>query len=65
MQRQPENSAIGLATLQLGLLAQGVSEDALREDYPELEPDDIGACLAYTHRVISHDSLAPVEVAGF
>ena len=48
----------------LGLLAQGVSEDALREDYPELEPEDIRACLAYAHTVIAQDSLAAVEVAG-
>ena len=48
----------------LGLLAQGVSEDAVREDYPELEPEDIRACLAYAYTVIAHDSLAAVEVAG-
>jgi uncharacterized protein (DUF433 family) len=48
----------------LGLLAQGVSEDALHEDYPELEPEDIRACLVYAYTVIAHDSLAAVEVAG-
>jgi len=52
------------AELILGLLAQGVSEDAFREDYPELEPEDIRACLAYAYPVIAHDSLAAVEVAG-
>ena len=52
------------AELILGLLAQGVSEDASREDYPELEPEDIRACLAYAYPVIAHDSLAAVEVAG-
>jgi len=48
----------------LGLLAQGLSEDARREDYPKLEPEDIRACLAYVHTVITHDSLAAVEVSG-
>ena len=48
----------------LGLLAQGESEALLLEDYPELEPEDIRACLAYAHAVISHDSLASVRVAG-
>ena len=33
----------------LGLLAQGESEDVLLEDYPDLEPDDIRACLASAH----------------
>jgi uncharacterized protein (DUF433 family) len=47
----------------LGLHAQGVSEDALREDYPELEPEDIRACLAYVYTVIAHDSLATIKVA--
>ena len=33
----------------LGLLAKGVSTDAILEDYPELEPGDIRACAAYAH----------------
>ena len=49
--------------LMLGLLAQGESEDVLLEDYPELEPDDIRACIAYAYAVIAHDSLASVQVA--
>lgn len=31
----------------LSLLAQGVATDAILDDYPELEPDDIRACAAY------------------
>ena len=31
----------------LSLLAQGVSSEAILEDYPDLEPDDIRACIAY------------------
>jgi uncharacterized protein (DUF433 family) len=41
----------------LSLLAQGETEKALMEDYPELEPEDIRACLAYAHAVIAQDSL--------
>jgi uncharacterized protein (DUF433 family) len=48
----------------LGSLAQGMSEDALREDYPALEPEGIRACLAYAYTVIAHDSLAAIEVVG-
>ncbi|HYO15655.1 MAG TPA: DUF433 domain-containing protein [Thermoanaerobaculia bacterium] len=36
----------------LSLLAQGATEEAILGDYPELEPDDIRACLAYAHAVM-------------
>jgi uncharacterized protein (DUF433 family) len=48
----------------LSLLAQGETVESLLEDYPDLEADDIRACLAYAHAVIAHDSLDAVEVAG-
>jgi uncharacterized protein (DUF433 family) len=50
--------------LVLSLLAQGESIESLLEDYPDLEPDDIRACLAYAHAVIAHDSLDAVSVEG-
>lgn len=34
-------------TTVLGLLASGVSEQAILADYPDLEADDIKACLSY------------------
>lgn len=46
----------------LSLMAQGESADAILADYPDLEPDDIRACLAYAHAVIAHDSLDAVRV---
>jgi uncharacterized protein (DUF433 family) len=46
----------------LSLLAQGESVEAILADYPDLEPEDIRACLAYAHAVIAHDSLDAVEV---
>jgi uncharacterized protein (DUF433 family) len=45
----------------LSLLAQGESAEAILEDHPELEPDDIRACLAYAHAVIARDSLDAVR----
>jgi uncharacterized protein (DUF433 family) len=48
--------------LVLSLLAQGVTPEAILEDYPDLEPDDIRACLAYACAVIAHDSLDTVKV---
>ena len=48
----------------LSLLAQGVTQEDLLEDYPRLEVDDIRACVAYAHAVVAGDSLAAVSVAG-
>ena len=48
----------------LSLLAQGVTADAILEDYPELEPEDIRACIAYAHAVIARASLDAVSIAN-
>ncbi len=47
----------------LSLLAQGETVEDILADYPDPEPDDIRACLAYAHAVIAHDSLDAVRVA--
>lgn len=49
--------------LVLSLLSQGATPEELLDDYPGLEPDDIRACIAYAHTVISGDTLASVSVA--
>lgn len=46
----------------LSLLAQGVSQEELLDDYPELEREDILACTAYAHAVVAGDTLAAVKV---
>lgn len=46
----------------LGLLAQGVTEKELLDEWPELEPDDIRACIAYAYTVIADDSLEAIKV---
>jgi len=48
----------------LGLLAQGVTPEAMLDDYPGLEPDDIRACAAYAHAVIAGDTLSAISVPG-
>lgn len=48
--------------LVLSLLAQGESAEAILDDYPELEPEDIRACLAYAHAVVANDRLEAVKV---
>ena len=49
--------------LVLSLLAQGVTPEAILDDYPDLEPDDIRACNAYAHAIIARDTLSAVTVA--
>ncbi len=39
----------------LELMAQGVPEKEILEDYPDLESEDILACLAYAHSVIANE----------
>lgn len=49
--------------LVLSLLAQGQTVEAILEDYPELEADDIRACLAYAHAAIADERIDAVRVA--
>jgi uncharacterized protein (DUF433 family) len=46
----------------LSLLAQGETPEAILADYPDLEQEDIRACLVYAHAVIAQDTLDEVEV---
>jgi uncharacterized protein (DUF433 family) len=48
----------------LRLLAQNESWDAILDDYPDLEPEDLRACLEYARAVIANESLEDVQVAG-
>lgn len=47
----------------VSLLAQGESWETILGEYPELEREDIQACLAYAHAVIAHDTLDSIQVA--
>lgn len=48
----------------LALLAAGESAEAILDDYPELEPDDVRACLTYAHAVIAGDRIDEIKVAA-
>ena len=50
--------------LVLSLMSQGATQEELLDDYPELKPEDIRACIAYAHTVISGDTLASVSITG-
>jgi uncharacterized protein (DUF433 family) len=45
----------------VGLLAQGWSEAEVLRNYPGIAPEDIRACLAYAHEVISDWQIYPVS----
>ena len=47
----------------LSLLAQGERTEDILNDYPALEPDNIGACLAYAHAVVANDRIDEIAVA--
>lgn len=47
----------------LSLLAQGETVEAILDDYPELDKDDVRACMAYAHAVIAEDSIDAVGVS--
>ncbi|HEX6142101.1 MAG TPA: DUF433 domain-containing protein, partial [Geminicoccaceae bacterium] len=48
----------------LGLLAHGQTIEEILDDYPDLEPEDVRACLAYAHASIANESIDAVRVKG-
>jgi uncharacterized protein (DUF433 family) len=48
----------------LSLLAQGETWPDLLADFPDLQAEDLQACLAYAHAVVAQDSLDAVVVVG-
>ena len=49
--------------LVLSRLSQGASHEEFMDDHPEIEEEDLRACIAYAHTVIAGDSPAQVSVA--
>ena len=46
----------------LSLLAQGMTLEEILEDYPELEPDDIRACLVYACALVANEVIENVNI---
>jgi uncharacterized protein (DUF433 family) len=44
------------------MLAQGISENDILEEYPRLELEDIRAALAYAAQVLAHEDVFPLAV---
>ena len=47
----------------LELLAGGMVEEEILEDYPYIEKEDIQACLTYASRVVNARSVSPSNAA--
>ncbi len=46
----------------LALLEQGVTPEEILKEYPDLEPDDIRACLAYARALVANETLEEVNI---
>ncbi len=47
----------------LSLLSQGETQESILKDYPELQVEDITACIANAHHVIANDHFDEILVA--
>lgn len=48
----------------LALLEQGMTPEQILQDYPDLEMDDIRACLAYARALVANENVEPLVIAG-
>lgn len=48
----------------LKMLAQGIPEAEILEEYPTLEHADILAALEYAAHVVAHDEIIPLQVTA-
>jgi uncharacterized protein (DUF433 family) len=46
------------------MLAQGIPEDNILQEYPRLQPDDIRAALAYAAQVLAHEDVFPLTISA-
>ncbi|HHV07680.1 MAG TPA: DUF433 domain-containing protein [Firmicutes bacterium] len=46
----------------LGLLEQGLRPEEILAEYPDLEVDDIRACLAYARLLVANESIEAIEL---
>jgi uncharacterized protein (DUF433 family) len=44
------------------MLAQGISESDVLQEYPRLQPDDIRAALVYAAQVLANEEVFPLAV---
>jgi len=47
----------------LGQLAQNVTIEEILKDYPDLEREDILACIAYAHAILANEYLEEIKIS--
>jgi len=45
----------------LALLEQGMTQEDILDDYPDLENDDIRACIAYTRLLVANENIENIK----
>jgi uncharacterized protein (DUF433 family) len=48
----------------LRALAERIPEDEILAEYSDLEPDDLGACLAYASELVAAERVYPIRVGA-
>ncbi|GIV17712.1 MAG: hypothetical protein KatS3mg022_3147 [Armatimonadota bacterium] len=48
----------------LSLLEQGATPQEILQDYPDLEMEDIRACLAYARSLVANEQIEIVSIEG-
>ncbi len=46
----------------LGLLAQGMTNEEIVQEYPKLTKEDILACLIFAHNTLENTTFAPLSI---
>ena len=46
------------------MVAQGIAEKEIFEEYPRLQPDDVRAALVYAACSLEHEYILPLAVSG-
>ncbi len=48
----------------LEMLEHGLNFDQILEEYPQLEIDDLKACLEFAKRIINNEEISPIVETG-
>ena len=48
----------------LALMVAGETAEIILDNYPDLEQEDIRACLAYAHALVANTTIDAIEVVG-
>ncbi len=46
------------------MVAQGITEKEIIQEYPRLQPDDVRAALVYAAWMLEHEDILPLAVSG-